>query len=733
MRLLCMAADTESPCSTVTPDELWKTLVPKLGYLSEGARDLVKEALYVAFLAHNTQFRKSGEPFIIHPVEVCGILADMQMDSDTLIAGLLHDTVEDTDMVTFTQIQDQFGVVVRKIVEGETKVSKLGKVNRKGDKSEVKADDLKQMFLAMTGEIRVIIVKLADRLHNMRTLQHMSESKQKLISMETLEVFAPLAKLLGMYRIKEELEELSLKYMEKDAYHTILRRMDELSVQQEAVVVAAKERMEEILGVDPFIIMRTKKVTVETLNRSVYSIYKEAMADDIPFEDIRDVAVLRIKMDIDDTIANHSFYGTANQVCYHVLGMVHAMWTPLPERVKDFIAMPKPNGYRAIHTTVLPRDLGPPVIPLRLQIRTAEMDRVAEFGIIAEDGIMDSWKHNSHANGCEDFDTPSAVAAAAENPSAVAKRMAWLNAIQEWQDEFVGNMTAREFVDTITGDLLGSKVFVFTPKGEVVNLPKGATIIDYAYQIHSDVGNKMVAAKVDGKLRPPEYRLRNGEMVEIITYGEKPSRMQVQHHKDWLSFAKTRAAIHKITKFLRQNEHLLDNPGDIDYDELETDTRVYIDDNPDGGGVFNGEDEDDEAYAAPYSGPSPFGFSAPVELQENGHAVPSTAGAPDVRNGASAPDAAGDSNEGGQAKEGPTTVSLVLQCTDRDGLLQDVAGVISENGLSIRSYSGSFDRDSHTFYMSYEVSGMTYQINKVGNALRGVDGVRSYNLGWFMG
>lgn len=240
--------------------------------------------------------------------------------------------------------------------------------------------------------------------------------------------------------------------------------------------------------------------------------------------------------------------------------------------------MPKPNGYRGIHTTVLPRDLGSPVIPLRMQIRTAEMDRVAEFGIVAEDGIMSSWKDNSHAADGRAQGPLEAAAAAAENfPSAVARRMAWLNAIKEWQDEFVGKMTAREFVDTITGDLLGSKVFVFTPKGEVVNLPKGATIIDYAYQIHSDVGNKMVAAKVDGKLRPPEYRLRNGEMVEIITYGDKPSRMQVQHHKDWLSFAKTRAAIHKITRFLRQNEHLLDNPDEIDYDELETGERVYID------------------------------------------------------------------------------------------------------------------------------------------------------------
>ena len=647
----------------------------------------MKEALNVAFLAHFKQSRKSGEPFIIHPVEVCGILAEMEMDTDTLIAGLLHDTVEDTESVTFSQIQDQFGIVVRRIVEGETKVSKLGKVGRKGDRAEVKADDLKQMFLAMTGEIRVIIVKLADRLHNMRTLQHMSASKQKLISLETLEVFAPLSKLLGMYRVKQELEELSLSYLEKDAYNRIRRRMDELSVQQESVIIAAKQWLQEAFQKDPFLLLRTKSVKVETLNRSIYSVYKEAKAEGIPFEDIRDVAILRINLEIDDSMANASFYGTANQVCYHVLGMVHAIWTPLPERVKDFIAMPKPNGYRGIHTTVLPRDMRP-VFPLHLQIRTSEMHRVAELGITAEEGIMNSWRDNSNSvdNNYDGNGTSS-------DGRSIAKKMAWLNAIQEWQDEFVGNMTAREFVDTITGDLLGSKVFVFTPKGEVVNLPKGATIIDYAYQIHSDIGNRMVAAKVDGKLRPPEYRLRNGEMVEIITYGQTPSRVQVQHHKDWLSFAKTRTAIHKITRFLRQHEHLLDNTeGLASYYEMEKGS--YLDDPPSAPKAANG--------TSPHT---------PDSLPVTEYEV---------------------KTDSSTCLEEATTVSLVLQCNDRDGLLTDVAGVITRNGLSIRSYSGSYDADANTFYMNYEVAGKAAQINKVGNSLRAVRGVRSYNIGWMI-
>lgn len=667
----------------------------------------MKEALNVAFLAHLKQSRKSGEPFIIHPVEVCGILAEMEMDTDTLIAGLLHDTVEDTESVTFSQIQDQFGVVVRKIVEGETKVSKLGKVNRQGDRAEVKADDLKQMFLAMTGEIRVIIVKLADRLHNMRTLQHMSASKQKLISMETLEVFAPLSKLLGMYRVKQELEELSLSYLEKDAYHRIRRRMDELSVQQEGVIIAAKKWLQDSFQKDPFLLLRTKSIKVETLNRSIYSVYKEAIAEGIPFEDIRDVAILRINLEIDDSMANASFYGTANQVCYHVLGMVHAIWTPLPERVKDFIAMPKPNGYRGIHTTVLPRDMRP-VFPLHMQIRTSEMHRVAEFGITAEEGIMNSWRDNSHSVLVDKYVDGNGSSEAAGRCS-IAKKMAWLNAIQEWQDEFVGNMTAREFVDTITGDLLGSKVFVFTPKGEIVNLPKGATIIDYAYQIHSDIGNRMVAAKVDGKLRPPEYRMRNGEMVEIVTYGDggTPSRVQVQHHKDWLSFAKTRTAIHKITRFLRQHEHLLDSTEDLaSYYEMEEKEEKYLDDRPAPSTAANGSSRS-LPDSLPLSAVSL--DSAPVESSS-----------------------ASVSDSESSSEEATTTVSLVLQCNDRDGLLTDVAGVITRNGLSIRSYSGSYDADENTFYMNYEVAGKATQINTVGNALREVRGVRSYNIGWML-
>ena len=724
-RVVTRAADTGSAPSVASctpPDEYWQKLRPKLGYLSLPERDVVKEALYVAYFAHYHQVRKSGEPYIVHPVEVCGILAEMEMDTDTLIAGLLHDTVEDTETVTFSKIQDKFGIVVRKIVEGETKVSKIGKVNRKGDRAEVKADDLKQMFLAMTGEIRVIIVKLADRLHNMRTLQHMSENKQKLISMETLDVFAPLAKLLGMYRVKEELEELALSYVDREAYHTILRRLDELAVQQEGVVVGAKAQLQEAFLKDPFLLLRTRNVQIETLNRAVYSIYKEAKAEGIPFEDVRDVAVIRVKMDIDDKMACASFYGTANQVCYHVLGMIHAMWTPLPERVKDFIAMPKPNGYRGIHTTVLPRDADH-VFPLRLQIRTMEMDRVAEFGITAEESVMNSWKDNSSVPG--EFDnggTPLTVRRRnSEEPSSIAKKMAWLNAIQEWQDEFVGNMTAREFVDTVTGDLLGSKVFVFTPRGETVNLPKGATIIDYAYQIHSDLGNKMVAAKVNGKLRPPEYRLRNGEMVDIITYGDgvNPSRVQVQHHRDWLSFAKTRRAIHKITKFLKQNEHLLDHPEDLDYEEFEKER--YIDDNLVDGPLDDDEDDD---------------VRGPLGTSMNGisEATPAyvdaaTASEHHIANGLHINGNAMIDHDF-ELTDDMTTSTLILQCTDRVGLLTDVAGVISKNGISIQNYWGSEDKKTETFYMNFEVAGVPSEIDAVVATLREVPGVRSYNLTW---
>ncbi|KAF8401422.1 hypothetical protein HHK36_012361 [Tetracentron sinense] len=624
-------------CFTITKD-----LKPTISYLPPKELQLVHNALKLAFEAHDGQKRRSGEPFIIHPVEVARILGELELDWESIAAGLLHDTVEDTNVVTFERIEKEFGATVRRIVEGETKVSKLGKLQCKNANisvQDVKADDLRQMFLAMTEEVRVIIVKLADRLHNMRTLSHMPPHKQSSIALETLQVFAPLAKLLGMYQIKSELENLSFMYTNAHDYAKIKRRVAGLYKEHEKELVEAKKILMEKIEDDQFLDLMTVKTEVRSVCKEPYScmlivtfdviildqlwtfyfvasnvpfvnelqmisgynrkvqriafygvftyimhcsIYKSVLKSKGSINEVNQIAQLRIIIKPKRCIGIGPLC-SAQQICYHVLGLVHGIWTPIPravcilpslpflefliilrveiiinsfrnidltlQQMKDYIATPKPNGYQSLHTTVIPF-LYESMFRLEVQVRTEEMDLIAERGIAAHysgrvfvTGLVGHIMHNGRN---------SRGKTVCLNNANISLRIGWLNAIREWQEEFVGNMSSREFVDTITRDLLGSRVFVFTPKGEIKNLPKGATVIDYAYMIHTEIGNKMVAAKVNGNLVSPMHVLTNAEVVEIITYNALSSKSAYQRHQQWLQHAKTRSARHKIIKFLRE-------------------------------------------------------------------------------------------------------------------------------------------------------------------------------------
>ncbi|XP_022010469.1 putative GTP diphosphokinase RSH1, chloroplastic isoform X1 [Helianthus annuus] len=565
----------------VSPEHLWEDLKPAIAYLASDELKLVRDALHLAFEAHNGQKRRSGEPFIIHPVEVAKILGELELDWESIAAGLLHDTVEDTNLVTFEEIEIKFGAAVRHIVEGETKVSKLGKLKYKNESrsiQDVKAHDLRQMFLAMTEEVRVIIVKLADRLHNMRTLSHMPSHKQYSIAMETLQVFAPLAKLLGMYQIKSELENLSFMYTNPQDYATVKRRVAELCKEQEKEIEEANKILIKKIEEDQFLDLMTVKTEVLSVCKEPYSIHKSVVKSKGSINEVNQIAQLRIIVKPKSCVGVGPLCN-AQQICYHVLGLVHGIWTPVPRSMKDYIATPKPNGYQSLHTTVIPF-LYESMFRLEVQIRTEEMNLIAERGIAAHYSgkiVVNGLVRDTMANDRNSRGKPVCL-----NNTNVALRIGWLNAIREWQEEFVGHMSCREFVDTITKDLLGSRVFVFTPRGEIKNLPKGATVIDYAYMIHTDIGNSMVAAKVNGNIVPPLHVLANAEVVEIVTYNALSSKSAFQRHKQWLQHAKTRSARHKIMKFLKEqaaqsaaeltaesvNEFLADSGDDSETEEV---------------------------------------------------------------------------------------------------------------------------------------------------------------------
>ena len=461
----------------------------------------IEKAYRIAYEAHDGQVRKSGEPYIIHPLCVAIILADLELDKETIVAGLLHDVVEDTVM-TDEEIKKEFNAEVALLVDG---VTKLGQLSYDADKVEVQAENLRKMFLAMAKDIRVILIKLADRLHNMRTLKHMKPEKQKEKARETMEIYAPLAQRLGISKIKVELDDLSLKYLEPEAYRDlgaqIAQRKSTREEYVQSLVVEVKKHIDDA-GIDAEISGRAKHF---------FSIYKKMKNQDKTLDQIYDLFAIRI---IVDSVKD----------CYAALGVIHEMYKPIPGRFKDYIAMPKPNMYQSLHTTLI----GPTGQPFEIQIRTKDMHRTAEYGIAAH------WKYKEANNGVETRTTVTEE-----------EKLSWLRQILEWQQDMSDN---KEFMSMLKSDLdlFSDAVFCFTPTGDVKNLPAGSNPIDFAYSIHSAVGNKMVGAKVNGKLVPIDYVIKNGDRIEVITSqnSKGPSR-------DWLSMVKSTQAKSKINQWFR--------------------------------------------------------------------------------------------------------------------------------------------------------------------------------------
>ncbi len=461
---------------------------------------MVAKAYQVASDAHNGQLRQSGEPYIIHPLKVAIILADLELDLETIEAGLLHDVVEDTK-VSKEDIVQQFGAEVAALVDGVTKLKTLTYTT---SKEEIQAENYRKMFMAMAKDIRVILIKLADRLHNLQTLEYKSKEKQLEKARETLDIYAPIANRLGISKIKVDLEDLSLKYLEPEAYHNLTQQISHKREEREQIIQEICNELKEKLhqgGIE---------AVVEGRPKHFFSIYKKMINKHKTLDQIYDLFAVRA---IVDSVKD----------CYGALGIIHDMYTPVPGRFKDYIAMPKSNMYQSLHTTLI----GPSGEPFEVQIRTWEMHRTAQYGIAAH------WKYKEDMNGVS-------------SKHSQDEKMAWLQKILEWQQNLSDN---REFMNVLKQDLdvFQDSVFVFSPKGDVIELPAGSTPIDFAYQIHSAVGNKMVGARVDGRLVTLDYKVKNGERIEIITSqnSKGPSR-------DWLNIVKTTQAKNKISQWFKK-------------------------------------------------------------------------------------------------------------------------------------------------------------------------------------
>ena len=490
----------KAPDEYENPQALYDQLIEQINkYHPSTDFSQIRRAYNIAYEAHKDQKRRSGEPYIIHPVSVAIILAELELDKETIIAGILHDVVEDT-VLTLAEISDEFGDEVALLVDGVTKLTQL---SYSKDKVEIQAENLRKMFLAMAKDIRVILIKLADRLHNMRTMEYQTPIKQIEKSRETMDIYAPIANRLGISKIKIELDDLSIKFLEPDIYKELEYKRN--------VVLASGESLVKDLVADISEYVKSSDIDAIVYGRMkhIFSIYKKMVNQNKTFEQILDLFAVRI---IVDSVKD----------CYAVLGLIHEKYKPIPGRFKDYIAMPKPNMYQSLHSTLI----GPSGQPFEIQIRTMEMHKTAEFGIAAH------WKYKEDPNG-------------RNTPDTEEEKLSWLRQILEWQRDMSDN---REFMSLLKSDLdlFSENVYCFTPSGDVKNLPNGSTPIDFAYSIHSAVGNKMVGARVNGKMVTIDYIIQNGDRIEVITSqnSKGPSR-------DWLNIVKSTQAKNKINQWFK--------------------------------------------------------------------------------------------------------------------------------------------------------------------------------------
>lgn len=467
--------------------------------------DLIKRAYEFAKRHHDGQLRASGEPFIIHPFEVAKILADLRMDSATITAALLHDTIEDT-VASYEEIEKEFGPEIAHLVDGVTKLTAISTSKEQSQqgprmktKAETQAENLRKIFLAMAKDIRVILIKLADRLHNLRTLSSLPPEKRKYIARETLEIFAPITSRLGMWKIKWEIEDLAFRHLEPEMYKEMVQKVSKRRAEREKVIQEANAIIERKLA------EHGVKAQIAGRAKHLYSIYQKMTKKGRDFGEIYDLVAVRI-------IAN------TVEECYTILGTVHSLWIPMKDRIKDYIAVPKSNGYRSLHTTVY----GPGDEPLEIQIRTQEMHQIDEYGIAAH------WAYKEDKN------------------RKLAKEIyPWISRIVEWQ---LDSKDAKEYIENLKLDLLQSEVFVFTPRGDVIDLPSGSTPIDFAYRIHTEVGHRCVGAKVNAKIVPLDYILKNADIVEIITSKHATPSL------DWLKICRSTHAKNKIRQWFKKEK-----------------------------------------------------------------------------------------------------------------------------------------------------------------------------------
>ena len=469
-------------------------------YLDEKQIGFVKKAYDFAAKMHADQKRRSGEPYIIHPIQVANILAQMKMDEETLAAAFLHDVVEDTD-TTLQQLKEMFGAKVAMLVDGVTKLGKIEYIS----KEERQIENYRKMFLAMAQDIRVVIIKLADRLHNMRTMKYMPVHKQQSISKETLEIYAPLANRLGIYTIKWELEDMAFRYRDPELYYNLVEQVKTKRKEREAMINDAMETLRQELD------RVNIRCEIQGRPKNFYSIYKKMMRDHKELNEIYDLLAIRVLV---DTVKD----------CYGTLGIVHGLWRPIPGRFKDYVAVPKSNMYQSLHTTVAFTNGQ----PLEIQIRTFEMHRISEFGIAAH------WRYKESGGS-----NP-----ATGSDKTYAEKLSWLRQLLEWHNDM---SDSKDFVNTVKMDVFADEVFVFTPRGDVIDLPVGSVPIDFAYRIHTDVGNRCIGAKVNGRIVPLDYKLSNGDIVEVIT-----SKQASGPSRDWINIAGSSDTRNKIKSWFKK-------------------------------------------------------------------------------------------------------------------------------------------------------------------------------------